>query len=150
MDAATFQVSARDAAQIVHMAALERLTQVAMNIDLDPDLALKILRETKDIAQAVPKDKVDQYANLQVWNIVMHNGRMGGGVSAQPVLEMAEEVNADTFNLSAAVPTQAMLVAANINTDVIDMTVDEVERLLTTSSTDDIFNNLDGSLGIDP
>ena len=137
------------------MAALERLTKVSMNEDLDPYLALKILRETKDIAQAVPKDKVDQYANLQVFNIVMHNGRLGGGLSVQPVPQLVEEVS-DVFELGSARPSPLMLAATNINLDVISRDNEEVGRppadrpLDRSAAHDDIFNGLNGALGIAP
>ncbi len=91
-DPAEFQKTARDAAQLVHAAAMTRLATVAAQPDLDPDLALKLVRETKDIAQALPKDKADAYANLPVFHI--HFGPRGS-VSAEVVADAIEVSQGD-------------------------------------------------------
>jgi len=126
MDAADFQKTARDAAQIVHSAAMARLAQIAMLPNLDPDLAIKIVRETKDIAQALPKDKVDAYANLPVFHIHFGAGGVTGRAGPTTAItatdlgtptEMVEEV----FSLEAAVPLPAMAEVASLglNADVL-------------------------------
>jgi len=126
MDAADFQKTARDAAQIVHSAAMARLAQIAMLPNLDPDLAIKIVRETKDIAQALPKEKADAYANLPVFHIHFGAGGVTGRAGPTTAItatdlgtpaEMVEEV----FSMASAVPLPAMVEVASlgVNADVL-------------------------------
>jgi hypothetical protein len=117
MEAAKFQEEIRDAAQGVHAAAMARLAEVAAQPNLDPDLALKIVRETKDIAQAMPKDKTDPYANLTVFNITFGSSP-GAPVTVEAVPSVEEVI--DVFSLPDAAPTSAMSALAGINMEVVE------------------------------
>jgi hypothetical protein len=119
MDAPAFQNSARDAAQLVFTEALARLASAAVQPGCDPEIAIKILNATKDVAQAVPKDKGDGFANLPVFHIHMHNGRITASAitPAVDVIEMSEAF--ETFDLAAIQPTEAMKAMADINKDLL-------------------------------
>lgn len=114
---AVFQPIARDAAQVAHLAAGMRLTELANTPGLDGDLAIKIYNATKDVSAAVAEKKIDPLGNLPTFSITFVNGRTTVSMvaAAQPVsyIEMNEDV---TFLTDAASP--AMLVNAHINAEV--------------------------------
>lgn len=108
-----FQDAAREAAQITHLLAGERLAVLAATPNLDPEVAIKIFNATKDVAQAVPEKKTDPFANLPVFHIHMHNGRIGGSGAVTPALELADVIEA--FELEGMSPTEPMLAMSHIN-----------------------------------
>ena len=121
-EAATFQIAARDAAQVAHMAASSRLAELANTPNLDADIAIKIFNATKDVAQAVPEKKIDPHASLPTFHITFVNGRMQGTIEAGPpplTLDMQPPgYGDDDITFLTAVPSPAMLAAANINSDI--------------------------------
>lgn len=112
------------------MSALSRLALVAANPELDADLAVKIVREMRDIAQALPKDKADPYANLPVFHIHFGSAGQLTGTAEPAVLEMVEEVAGEAlppvpltclpaFDILTAEPSPFMSASAHINKDVL-------------------------------
>lgn len=139
-DAATFQVEARDAAQSVLMAALTGLAEVVNKPDVDPELLFKAVGATKDIAQAIPKDKGDSYGNIPMFNIVIGRAGITATVEVQPTPSPAADVvdvEATTVaamvliparpeqELEELVPSHKMMRAAkSVNTDMAEEIVE--------------------------
>lgn len=113
MDAAAYQLQARDAAQLIHAEAMVRIMEAVAKPGCDPELAIKAINATTAIAQAVPKDK-DPLANLPVFNITFVNGRMTGEAVLAP-LELVEQLDQPLLTF---MPTAAMTAQAHINFEI--------------------------------
>jgi hypothetical protein len=116
MEPTDFQKIARETAQANWMAAQLIIAEKLATPGCDPEFARKYAKDTEVAAQAIPRDKQDQYANLPVFHIHMHSGRGGGGITATSV-EVVDVVEAfianETFELSAAKPSKRMLALAD-------------------------------------
>jgi hypothetical protein len=118
-DATDFQKIARETAQANWMAAQLIIAEKLATPGCDPEFARKYAKDTEIAAQAIPRDKQDQYANLPVFHIHMHSGRGGAGITATTV----DVIDIDEmFELSAAKPSKRMLAVAktDINKTVLE------------------------------
>jgi hypothetical protein len=111
VEALEFQKEARDAAQATSSMALSRMAEAVAKPNCDPEVAIKVYNATKDVAEAVRRDKENPFANLPVFHIHIVNGRMQG--TAETDLELVEEL--DKF-----VASPAMLAMSRINADIGD------------------------------
>lgn len=109
-----FQREAMEAAQATHVMAAQRMAEAVAKPNCDPEIAIKIFNATKDVAQAVPKEKEGAYANLPTVHINIVNGRL----TVEARVADAELDVVDVVDMTPSVP---MLANVSVNDDLGDL-----------------------------
>lgn len=104
-------------------ASAARMQKYALADDSDPELVLKIVNsKLADIGKTVPDRKIDQYANLPIFNITFVNGAMRGSIEMAANTPPADLENLPVLETSMPeiswVPSRSMLAYTSINRDI--------------------------------